>query len=119
MNAMGRRLQPGALRRAVDSLGWDAEAVEVADTAIARLGGMIVRAPQDASGRMRVLAIPNCDAVHTCFMRYPIDIAFIDSSGFVLAMHPDVAPWRFLSHPGATAVLERASILASSPPCFA
>lgn len=27
-------------------------------------------------------------------MRYPIDVLFVDASGYIRAIHPAVAPWR-------------------------
>ena len=62
-----------------------------------------------------VMAFPRCSSVHTCFMAYPIDIAFIDARGYVLVCYENVRPWRMCSCPGAWAVLERPSILATPP----
>lgn len=119
---MSRRmteLRPGAIERAIALLGWDEGDVEIAESFFDRLGGLVARSPFTSSGEPRVLAFPACDAVHTCFMRYPIDVAFIDARGSVLVVYQGVAPWRFLSHPGAAAVLERPSVLTGGPLCFA
>lgn len=112
-------LQPDAIARAVDVRGWVPSRVEEADTFVARLGGFIVRPPLTGAGELLVLAFPGCRSVHTCFMGYPLDIAFIDARGDVLVLHQGVAPWRFISHPNAAAVLERASVMASHSPCLA
>jgi len=48
-------------------------------------------------------------------MAYPIDIAFIDRDGNILARYENVCPWCMCSCPGAWAVLERPSILATPP----
>jgi uncharacterized membrane protein (UPF0127 family) len=48
-------------------------------------------------------------------MAYPIDIAFIDRDGNILARYENVCPWRMCSCPGAWAVLERPSIIVSTP----
>lgn len=109
MSGCTGELRPEAIERAVEALGWKPARVEVADTFPARLGGLIVRPPTSRGGTLRVLAFPRCRSVHTCFMRFPIDVAFIDGRGSVLGLHRGVAPWRYLSHPGAVAVLERAS----------
>jgi tetratricopeptide (TPR) repeat protein len=47
--------------------------------------------------------------VHTCFMRFPIDLLFIDRNGLVLKIVSGLQPWRFASCPGAFAVLEARS----------
>ncbi len=62
-----------------------------------------------------VMAFPACASVHTFGMRLPLDIAFIDSTGAVLALYKGVPPGRIRSCPGAAAVLERFSVLADSP----
>lgn len=96
-------------RRAATALGWDADAIEVAVSFVDRLLGMTARPPLTPDGALRILAFPSCRAVHTCFMRYPLDVAFIDGAGAVLVVHEGVAPWRFISHPAAAAVIERPS----------
>lgn len=62
-----------------------------------------------------VMAFPACASVHTFGMRLPLDIAFIDSTGAILALYKGVPPGRIRSCPGAAAVLERFSVLADSP----
>ena len=58
--------------------------------------------PSDAG----ILLVP-CGAVHTCFMRFALDIVFLDRSGVVLAFRQNVRPWRLAAGPRAShAVLE-------------
>jgi uncharacterized protein len=45
-------------------------------------------------------------AIHTFFMRFPIDAVFLDRDWRVLAIAGDVAPWRTAGRKGAKAVLE-------------
>ena len=40
------------------------------------------------------LIIFPCSAVHTCFMREPIDVAFIDEEGRVIVIIDGMMPWR-------------------------
>jgi uncharacterized membrane protein (UPF0127 family) len=40
------------------------------------------------------LIIEPCNSVHMFFMRYPLDVIFIDKSGQVLFMYADIKPWR-------------------------
>ena len=95
-----------AYARALNRLGW---------TPAVRLRGMLGRCPVAANGLPLVMAFPRCSSVHTCFMAYPIDIAFIDARGYVLVCYENVRPWRMCSCPGAWAVLERPSIIVSTP----
>ena len=41
------------------------------------------------------LLIKDCRSIHTMWMRYCIDAVFIDKKGRVIAMHEDLAPFRF------------------------
>ena len=53
------------------------------------------------------LFIPRCSAVHTWFMRSPIDIAFLDEKSIVLRIEHEARPWRVFSGPkGTRSVLE-------------
>lgn len=62
------------------------------------------------------MAFPGCRSVHTWWMRFELDIAFIDKSGAVIEVREAVAPFRVLSNGEAWAVLERAS--RSRPPAL-
>lgn len=64
---------------------------EVADTLWARMVGLLGRrslAPGQA------LWIEPCNSVHTFFMRFAIDVVFLDASGLVLKIYEGMAPWR-------------------------
>lgn len=80
----------------------DFSRVPVARSLIQRTIGLIGRG-QEAS----FLLIPKCSAVHTWFMRVPIDIVFLDDAGIVVSIRESVRPWRVRLGPSrATAVLE-------------
>ena len=102
-----------AYARALERLGWTPAEFVVAESFAVRLRGMLGRSPIAANGLPLVMAFSCCSSVHTCFMAYPIDIAFIDRNGNVLARYENVRPWRMCSHPGAWAALECPSILVS------
>lgn len=104
-----------AYARALNRLGWSPAEFVAAESFGARLRGMLGRQPLAANGLPLVMAFPHCSSVHTCFMAYPIDIAFIDVRGYVLACYENVRPWRMCSCPGAWAALERPSIIVSPP----
>ena len=55
------------------------------------------------------LLIPRCPSVHTCFMRYPLDLAYLDVNGRVVKLVERLRPWRAsFGGPAATQVLELA-----------
>lgn len=41
------------------------------------------------------LVIHPCNGVHTLFMRYPLDVAFVDREGRVVRQIPGLLPYRF------------------------
>lgn len=98
-----------AYARALDALGWSPVEFREARTFGARLMGLMLTPPATPEGLPVVMAFPGCHSVHTCFMSYPLDIAFIDRSGYVVAFYCAVSPWQIRSQPSAWAVLERAS----------
>jgi uncharacterized protein len=48
-------------------------------------------------------------SVHTAFMRFPIDVVFVDGDGHVLRVAEAVPPWRTAGARGANAVVELAA----------
>jgi uncharacterized protein len=74
-----------------------------ADTFMLRLLGLMFkpRLP-DHEG----LLIEPCASVHTFWMRFSIDVLFIDKQGRVCAIHEAVKPFRVAFMVGAHAVLE-------------
>jgi uncharacterized protein len=80
------------------------ERLELATSFWQRFRGWQFRAlPPAGTG----LLIAPCNSIHTCWMRFAIDVVFLDAMGVVLAVKPGVAPWR-ISMPvkHAKAVLE-------------
>ncbi|HAM15612.1 MAG TPA: ATP-binding protein [Eggerthellaceae bacterium] len=76
--------------------------VEVAGSVWQRLRGLIGR--EGFEGEL--LLVP-CNDVHTFGMRAPLDIAFVDGLGYVIAVHRDVGPCRRVRKRGARATVER------------
>jgi uncharacterized protein len=69
-----------------------------------RLRGLLGRA-RLAEGEG--LLLRPCQAVHTFFMRYPIDVLFLDEQGRVVGLRPELRPWRMTPFFGdALATLE-------------
>ena len=78
----------------------------VADRPWARFRGLMGR-PELAHGEGIILKPSG--SVHTCFMRFPIDVVFLDGELEVLAVSPAVGPWRVRAKRRARAVLELAA----------
>ena len=55
------------------------------------------------------LIIAPSNAVHTCFMRVPIDLVFVSRSGTVTKTSQGVRPWRVAGSLRAFAVIEAAA----------
>jgi uncharacterized membrane protein (UPF0127 family) len=82
-----------------------ADAVELAVTRRSRRRGLLGRDGLDAGA---ALLLEPCAAVHTAFMRFPIDLVFVDRDGRAVKIVKDVPPWRIALSPGARAVIEMA-----------
>jgi hypothetical protein len=55
------------------------------------------------------LMLPRTRAVHTHFMRFPIDVVFVDRDGVVIRVVAALQPWRAASCRRAHVVLELAA----------
>ena len=82
--------------------------LRVAATAFARARGLLGRRPEWL-GKDGVLLLAPCDNIHTFGMRCPIDVAFVDARGVVVASREALAPGRICGFRGAVAALERPS----------
>lgn len=80
-----------------------ADRVEVAVTRKSRRKGLLGRSGLEASS---ALILAPCAAVHTMFMRFAIDVVFVDADGCALRMVPNLGPWRIAVEPFAHAVVE-------------
>jgi len=77
--------------------------IKKANTFRARLLGLMFKksmAPNEA------LLIEPCNSVHTCWMRFPIDVLFMDANGCILEIRENVQPFRLVWNRRARAVLE-------------
>jgi len=78
----------------------------VADRPLARLRGLLGRRELPAG---EGLLLRPTGAVHTSFMRFPIDVVFLDRELTVVDVVDGLAPWRAAGRRGAHAVLELAA----------
>ena len=67
-----------------------AHRVKAAVDSRSRREGLLGRAGLDDEA----LIIAPCNAVHTFFMRFPIDVIFADRQGVITRCVPNVRPWR-------------------------
>lgn len=56
-----------------------------------RLRGLFAFAPLTQG---QGLVINPCSSIHTFFMRYPIDVVFVDKSNTIVQVASSVVPWR-------------------------
>ena len=70
--------------------------VYMADSFNTRFRGLMLR-PRDFLPMGTGLLIAPCNSIHMMFMRFPIDVVYIDKNYQVLKQVPNVRPWLSLS----------------------
>ncbi|MEP6774143.1 MAG: DUF192 domain-containing protein [Chloroflexota bacterium] len=71
--------------------------ITIADQAVraasflARGRGLMLAPPLAKGG---ALVIEPCNSIHMFFMRYPLDVIFLDENDTVLFMYKGIKPWR-------------------------
>jgi len=63
--------------------------VYVASSFTERLIGLMFKTSPMGKG----LLIKPCNSIHTCFMKYPIDVIFIDKNQTVIKVIKNMRPW--------------------------
>lgn len=86
----------------ITSLGGDLK-LSVADSFLTRAAGLLF-SPSPESGQG--LLITHCASVHMFFMRYAIDVVFIDAAGRILKLCPALKPWSMAACRQARHVIE-------------
>jgi uncharacterized membrane protein (UPF0127 family) len=79
------------------------ERCTVAATALTRLQGLLGRRRLDPG---EGLLLRPASSIHTFFMRFPIDVVFLDRELAVRKVVPELGPWRFAGARGAKSALE-------------
>ncbi len=69
-----------------------AEQAEVADTALSRLKGLLGRESLPAG---QGLVITDCRSIHMLFMRFAIDVIFVDRKDKAIGLVRNIKPFRF------------------------
>jgi len=78
--------------------------VKRANTFLARFAGLMFRA---SLSRDEGLLLSPCSSVHTSFMRFPIDVVFLDQDWRVVGIVEGLRPWRIAGgYAGSRHVLE-------------
>ena len=81
--------------------------LEVADRFWRRLLGYMGRAVPPAG---HALYLTPCRSIHTFFMRFPIDVIFLDRNGRIINTLLNLSPWRIALAPTTTtSVIELSS----------
>jgi len=80
--------------------------VERAATRVSRRRGLLGR---DSLAASHALMLEPCPAVHTAFMRFAIDVVFLDRQGYAVKIVRNLVPWRIAIAPRAHAVVEMAA----------
>jgi len=80
-----------------------ASSLETAFTSESRRHGLLGRS---ALADGAALIIAPSSAIHTFFMRFPIDVLFVTREGRIVGARESLAPWRLTAAPGAFAVIE-------------
>jgi hypothetical protein len=81
-----------------------ADHVEVAETLWTRFIGLMFRRELPAG---HALAIRPCNSIHMFFMRFALDVVFVDADGRVVRVLNSIRPWRASSLVrGAKAAIE-------------
>ena len=80
--------------------------VGIADSWLSRFLGLMGRSKMPGFDCLRFAP---CSSIHTCFMRMPIDVVYLDEHGVVMKLCRGLRPWRMSFCFGANAVLEFSS----------
>ena len=77
--------------------------LEVADTGPKRNKGLLGRNGLETGGGLWIVP---CESVHTFFMRFPIDLVYLDRRNRVRKVRSAVGPWRVSACLSAHSILE-------------
>lgn len=73
--------------------------LEIANTFFRRFVGLQFRSALPSHSG---IWISPCSSIHTCFVRFPIDVWMLDRNGIVLYSKRSVHPWRIVVAPRGT-----------------
>ncbi len=70
------------------------ENLKLADSFMQRFKGLMGKKKLNKSEGLMLLS---CNSIHTCFMRFPIDVVFLNMDYEVIALKKGVKPWRMVN----------------------
>ncbi len=79
------------------------DAIELADTSAARRVGLLKHTHLEPGHGLWIVP---CEAVHTFFMRFPIDLVYVDRKRHVRKVLNSLVPWRLSACLSAHSVIE-------------
>ncbi len=82
-----------------------AQPAEIAKSFFQRLIGLMFRSKMDKGEALIFYQAPS---IHTFFMKFPIDIVFLDKNKKVIRICPALKPWRIVFCPKAYITIELA-----------
>jgi uncharacterized protein len=68
--------------------------MRLANTHLSRLRGLMAVSPHRFLHGQALWIMP-CHGVHTWFMRFPVDVIYLDSENTVVHLEESLRPWRF------------------------
>lgn len=81
-------------RKSAEEKNYPLLHLEVADNFLSRFRGLMLRS---SLGEADGLLLSPCGSVHMCFMRFPLDVVYLDGQGRILKIAPNLKPWRGMS----------------------
>jgi uncharacterized membrane protein (UPF0127 family) len=69
-----------------------ADRVEIANTSLKRMKGLLGRC---SMANKEALIITHCQSIHMLFMKFPIDVVFVDGKNNVVGLSADIKPFEF------------------------
>ena len=66
--------------------------VKYANTFYTRLKGLMFISEMN---NMDALLIEPCNSIHNCFVRFPLDVVFLDKNNHIVKIIRNFKPWRF------------------------
>lgn len=70
------------------------ENVNLANGFFRKFKGLMGRKKMNKSEGLMLLS---CNSIHTCFMRFPIDVVFLNMDHEVIALRQGLKPWRMVN----------------------
>lgn len=77
--------------------------IELANSGKTRNKGLLGRDGLEPGGGLWIVP---CEAIHMFFMRFPIDVVYLDKNKRVVKIVPELKPWRISASIKAHSVLE-------------